>query len=306
MQKNSVSAVLSDLLGIALGVGLASVGLKAFLLPNGFLDGGVTGVALLASHLLHWDLSVSLMVLSIPFLALAWFTVSKRIVFKSVASILGLVLVLQMDEFPVITDDKVLIAIFGGLCLGLGIGITIKNGAVLDGSEILGIFINDRLGLSIGKVILGFNVVLFTLTAVLVSVEIAMYSILTYLVTAEVTDLVIRGFEDFIGVTIVSRKSEELQQAIIADLGAGVTVYLGRGGYGSRGSLDAVPIIHTIINRIDIRRLYRIADEIDPTAFIVEFDVNSVRGGVLRRYLTRKKNRQGLASGVQPATDLNK
>ncbi len=292
MSASSIRGTAFELLNVAAGVGVATVGLKAFLLPNGFLDGGVTGVGILLELLLGWPLSVTLPLLSVPFLVVAYYTLSRRIVYKSILSIVSLAVALEFVDFTVVTDDKLLIALFGGLCLGLGIGLTVRNGAVLDGSEVLGIFVNDRFGISIGKVILGFNIVLFAVTALLLSVEVALYSILTYLVTAEVTDVVVRGLEDFIGVTIVSRHSEDIQRAILTDLGAGMTLYDGRGGYGTLGHSDPQQIIHTVLNRIDIRRLYRIVDEIDPAAFIIEFDVNHVRGGVLRRYLSRAKDRK--------------
>ena len=287
-RRSRSSDLLGEFAGVALGIALATLGLKAFLLPNGFLDGGVTGIAILLEILTDWPVALTLPLLSAPFLALAYATVARRIFYKSIGSILALVAALSLVEVPPLTDDKLLIAIFGGLCLGGGIGLAVRNGAVLDGSEILGIFLNDRFGIAIGKVVLAFNVVLFGVTALLVSVEVALYSILTYLVAAEVTDVIIRGFEDFIGVTIVSRKSEELQYAILHELGAGLTLLAGRGGYGHRGAAPAEQvIIQTVVSRIDIRRLYRLIDEHDEEAFVIEFDVHSVRGGVLRRYLTR-------------------
>ena len=280
--------LLGEIAGIAVGVALALVGLQAFLLPNGFLDGGVTGIAILLEILTGWPVALTLPLLSVPFLALAYATVARRIFYKSIASILALVVALTLFDIPTLTDDRLLIAIFGGLCLGGGIGSAVRSGAVLDGAEILGVFLNDRFGVAIGKVMLAFNVVLFAVTAVLVSVEVALYSILAYLVAAEVTDVIIRGFEDFIGVTIVSRRHEELQQAILHDLGAGMTLLSGRGGYGHRGAAPPEQIIiQTVVNRIDVRKLYRLIDEHDEEAFVIEFDVHSVRGGVLRRYLTR-------------------
>jgi uncharacterized membrane-anchored protein YitT (DUF2179 family) len=273
---------------LLLGVGLASIGLKAFLLPNGFLDGGVTGLAILGKILFDWNVSLLLAALSLPFLILGYITVSKRIVFKSIFSLLLLAAAIELEYFPTITEDKLLISIFGGLFVGAGIGVSIRNGAVLDGSEILGIYINDRWGISIGSIILGFNVILFSITAFVVSVEVAMYSILTYLVTAQVTDLVIKGFEDFIGVTIVSRRHEILREAIIEELGVGVTLYQGSGGYGKTGEMASISIIHSVVNRIDIRKIYRIVDDLDPDAFVIEFDVNHVRGGILRHYFQRR------------------
>ncbi|GAB5564198.1 MAG: YitT family protein [Winogradskyella sp.] len=274
---------------IGIGIVLASIGLKAFLLPNGFLDGGVTGVALLVRSQIDISLSVLLILFSIPFLILGYFTVSKRIVIKSIISIIGLALFIHFENFETVTDDKLLISIFGGLFLGAGIGISIRNGSVLDGSEILGVYLNDRFGISIGQIILIFNIILFGITALVLSVEVALYSILAYIVTAKVTDLIIEGFEDFIGVTIVSKKFEAVEIAIRDELGTGMTLYKGTRGIGNSGKHEDFDIIHTIINRIDIKKMYRVVNRIDPKAFIVEFDVNTVKGGILRHYIEKKK-----------------
>ena len=286
--KKAIQSTLFETTQIVLGILFASIGLKAFLLPNGFLDGGVTGIALLLNATFGWNVSIVLVALSIPFLVLAYFTVSRRIVFRSIISILGLAVSIQLETFDIITDDKLLIAIFGGLFVGLGIGITIRNGAVLDGSEILGIYVNDRFGVSIGQVILGFNIILFGITALVINLDVALYSILAFLVTAKVTDFIIRGFEDFIGLMIVSRKSEEIRKSILNDVGTGLTIYKGSSGYSPTGSSEELNIIHTVINRIDLRRIHRVIDAADPTAFVVEYDVNNIKGGVLRRYLKKK------------------
>lgn len=281
--------LISEVFQIFIGIILASLGLKMFLLPNGFLDGGVTGIAILLSELFNVNISVLLLIVSIPFLVLAWFTLTKRIFIKSILSIIGLAIFIYFENFTAVTDDKLLIAIFGGLFLGAGIGITIKNGAVLDGSEILGIFINERLGISIGKVILGFNAILFAATALLLSVEVAMYSILTFLVTAKIIDLMIEGFEDYVGLMIVSEHSAEIEEKLNKIIGAGTTSYKGARGYGKRGiQEEGKDIIHTVINRIDIRRTYNLIDKIDKKAFIIEFDVNRIQGGILTKYLTKE------------------
>lgn len=288
--KNKVYTLVSEYFQIGIGIVLASIGLKAFLLPNGFLDGGVTGIAILLNAQFGINISILLVILSIPFLILGYFTVSKRIVIKSIISIIGLAIFIELENFQTITDDKLLISIFGGLFVGLGIGITVRNGSVLDGSEVLGVFLNDRLGFSIGKVILVFNVILFSITALLLSVEVALYSILTYIVTAKVTDFMIEGFEDFIGLTIISKNQDEVQKQILEKLGVGMTIYKGEGGYGSNGQNTEMKIIHTVINRIDLRKIHRVIDEVDPDAFVMEFDINNIKGGVLRRYLQKKRN----------------
>jgi uncharacterized membrane-anchored protein YitT (DUF2179 family) len=280
--------LISEITQIAIGIFLASIGLKMFLLPNGFLDGGATGIAILLSELFNFDISYILLIVSVPFLVLAWYSLSRRIFIKSVLSILTLAIIIHFENFTAITEDKLLIAIFGGLFLGAGIGLTIKNGAVLDGSEILGIFINDRLGISIGKVILLFNAILFAVTAILLSIEIAMYSILTFIVTAKVIDLMIEGFEDYVGLTIISDQNKTINKALIKIIGTGTTLYKGSGGYGKTGEKPKQDIIHTVINRIDIRRTYNLIDTIDKNAFIIEFDVNNIKGGVYTKFLSRK------------------
>jgi uncharacterized membrane-anchored protein YitT (DUF2179 family) len=288
-QLKKTFQIINEYLQMAFGVLMASIGLKAFLLPNGFLDGGVTGIAILMSEMTGVDISILLIIISIPFLVLAWRTLSARIAIKSVVSILALAFIIHYENFESITDDKLLIAIFGGLFLGAGIGISIKNGAVLDGSEVLGVYLHDRFGISIGTIILGFNVFLFGVTAVLLSVEVAMYSILTYLVTAKVIDFVMKGFEDYIGFTIVSEYYADIEEAILNELGAGLSSYQGARGVGHGGERKNFNIIHTVINRIDQRKLLRIVDEIDEKAFMIEFDVNKIHGGIMRRYLPRRK-----------------
>jgi uncharacterized membrane-anchored protein YitT (DUF2179 family) len=290
----------SEYVQIAIGIVLASIGLKAFLLPNGFLDGGVTGIAILINTQFDINISFLLVLLSIPFLILGYFTLSRRNMIKSIFTIVLLALSIQLETFETITEDKLLISIFGGLFMGLGIGITIRNGAVLDGSEILGIFLNDRFAIEIGKTILFFNVILFGITALVISVEIALYSILTYLITAKVTDYIIEGFEDFIGLMIVSKNYPQVKKAILHKIGAGLTTYQGGQGFGSKGEMNDFEVIHSVINRIDIRKVYREIEKVDPDAFIVEYDINNIKGGVLRRYLTRKNSPQ-LSQSIQAA-----
>jgi len=288
IQISTVKRILSEIFQIAIGIFLASIGLKMFLLPNGFLDGGATGIAILLSELFDIDISFILLLVSIPFLILAWFSLSRRIFTKSLISIILLAVIIHFENFASITEDKLLIAIFGGLFLGAGIGLTIRNGAVLDGSEILGIFLNDRLGISIGRVILFFNVILFGATALLLSLEIAMYSILTFIVTAKVIDLMIEGFEDYVGLMIISENTNSINEGLIRIVGTGTTLYQGAGGFGKRGTQPKNDIIHTVINRVDIRRTYNLIDAIDKKAFIIEFDVNHIKGGIYTKVLSRE------------------
>ena len=277
---------------LALAVFLASLGLKAFLLPNGFLDGGVTGISILLSKLTGIEISIILPIISIPFFVIGWFTISRKTVIRSIISVLVLSLIIHFENFQSITDDKLLISIFGGLFLGAGIGLAIKNGSVLDGSEILGIFLNEKTGTSIGLIIFWFNVVLFLLASLLFSIEVAMYSVLTYIISAKTIDLILEGFEDYVGLMIVTEKSKEMQIALLKNIGQGLTIYNGSKGYGSQGEKQDLKIIHTVVNRIDTKKAYRTLNEVDKDAFVIEFDVNRVSGGVLRKYLTRSKQKE--------------
>ena len=254
----------------------------------------MTGVAILLNEFIDVEISYILPVITLPFLVLGWFTLTKRIIVKSVIAILALALVIHYENFGPITEDKLLIAIFGGIFLGAGIGIAIKNGVVLDGAEILGIYLNDKTGFSIGRIILVFNTILFIITAMVLSVETALYSILTFVVTGKVIDFVFQGFEDFVGLTIISKNSKEIQQLLL-DLGVGITIYHGKKGFGSHGIQDDIEIIHTILNRIDCKKAYRIIDAEDKEAFVVEFEVNQIKGGVLRKLLDKSSmNKLGL------------
>lgn len=285
MSSSVLKDTTSEVIQIAFAIFLASIGLKAFLLPNGFLDGGVTGIAILISELLHINVSILLPIISIPFFVIGFFSVTKRILIKSIISILALALMIHFENFESITDDKLIIASFGGLFLGCGIGLAIRNGSVLDGSELLGLYFNNKYGFSIGSIILAFNIILFGITALVLTPEIAMYSILTYLVTGKAIDFTIQGFENYVGLMIISKHSKELEDGFLKKIGQGITVYQGIKGYGKNGITEMNEIIHVVVNRIDVRRIHRMIEDVDEDAFIIEFDVNDVKGGKIRRYL---------------------
>lgn len=275
--------IISDGVQLFLGVITASIGLKGFLLPNHFLDGGVTGVALLLNRLFAIDVSLLIVVINVPFLLIGYYRISKKMFYRSLLTVIVLAIVVYTEEFPVITEDKLLIAIFGGIFLGAGIGLSIRGGAVLDGVELLAIFLSKKLRVSIGNIILLFNIVLFALTALLVNVEIALYSILTFLVASKSTDFIIQGVEEYIGVTVVSEHNSAIKAVLIDKLGVGVTVFKGAGGYGQTGQTVEQDILHTIVTRLDIRRLHLLVESIDVQAFVVEYDVNEVKGGVVNK-----------------------
>jgi uncharacterized membrane-anchored protein YitT (DUF2179 family) len=284
MQKNPVfQHKLAHIFQILLGVFSASFGLKGFLLPSHFLDGGVTGIALLINRLMGVDLSILILTINVPFLLLGLYQRFNWLVLRSILSVTALALLIYFLDFPVITEDKVLIAVFGGFFLGMGIGLSIRGGAVLDGSEILAIYLGQKLKSTIGRIILVFNVILFLITAILITPEIALYSILTFLIASRTTDYIIHGIEEYIGVTIVSDQVEDIKKALLEKLAVGVTVYKGKGGFDSSPSTADREILHTIITRLDLRKIHLILDQIDPDAFVIEYDVHDVRGGMVNK-----------------------
>lgn len=269
---------------ILLGVFSAAFGLKGFLLPNGFIDGGAMGIALLLFETTGLPLSLLIILVNVPFMLLGISQIGKGFSMKSVVAISLLALVLGFLDFPMITHDKLLIAAFGGFFLGLGIGLTIRGGAVIDGTEILAIFLGKKSGSTLGDIIMIVNVIIFSVAALLLSVEIALYAMLTYMAASKTVDFVIEGVEEYIGVTIVSAHSDEIRAMIIEGMGRGVTIYTGKRGFGKRGdSLNETEIVFTVITRLEIGKLQSEVKRIDPNAFIVMSSVKDTQGGMLKK-----------------------
>jgi uncharacterized membrane-anchored protein YitT (DUF2179 family) len=197
--------------------------------------------------------------------------------------------VIALIPFPEITQDKLLIAVFGGFFLGAGIGLVVRGGAVIDGTEILAIAISRRSGLSIGDVILIINVVIFALAAYMLSIELALYAMLTYLSASRTVDFILEGIEEYTGVTIISPKADDIREMIAYQLNQGVTVYNGEGGFGKTGDKHhPLKIIYTVLTRLEINRLKTEVRRIDPHAFIVMTSVKDTVGG-----MTKKRRHKG-------------
>lgn len=282
--KVAAKLMLRDIVFIFLGIISAGFGLKGFLLPNGFIDGGVTGISLLTEVLTHYPLSILIVIINLPFIILGYFQIGKSFAIKSIAAIIGLAIALLLIDYPVITSDKLLIAVFGGFFLGSGIGLSVRGGGVLDGTEVLAIYLSRKTGLTIGDLIFVFNVIIFTVGAYLLSVETALYSLLTYLTAAKTIDFVVEGVEEYIGVTIVSSHSEEIRIMITQKMGRGVTIYDGKRGYGKRGeNLNQIDIIYSVITRLEIAKLQTEIQKIDPNAFTVMNSVKDLKGGMIKK-----------------------
>jgi len=275
---------LRNSLFIVLGVFSAGFGLKGFLLPNAFIDGGVTGISLIVEVITGVPLSILLVAINLPFLLLGNWTIGRQFAIRSVVAIILLSLAVEAIPYPIITDDKLLIAIFGGFFLGMGIGLSMRGGAVIDGTEVLAVYLSRKTGLSIGDIILIFNILIFSVGAYFLSIEIALYAILTYLVASKTVDFVIDGIEEYIGVTIISFYSEDIRLAITEKVGRGCTIYAGKRGNGKRGDkLRDTDIVYTVITRLELAKLRAEIEKIDSEAFIIMSTIMDTRGGMVKK-----------------------
>jgi uncharacterized membrane-anchored protein YitT (DUF2179 family) len=271
---------LKDFTLIACGIVSACFGLKSFLMPSGFIDGGVTGISLLVSTLTGWKLSYLIVLINIPFVILGFRQIGKAFAVKTAFAIAILATTVYFLPFQPITHDKLLIAFFGGLFLGGGIGMAMRGGCVIDGTEVLALYISKNSALTVGNIILILNILIFGVAAVFLGIETAMYAILTYLSASKTIDFVVNGLEQYIGVTIISEQREEIKQFLINDMKRGVTVYKGEGGYGEKKDID---ILYTVLTKLEIGKLQSELRQIDPDAFVVQQQISDLKGGVVKR-----------------------
>lgn len=282
--KVEIKKTIRDIFLISLGILSAGFGLKGFLLPNQFLDGGATGISLLLSKLTGMKLPLLLILVNLPFLILGYNVIGERFAIKTGFAILGLAACVAFIPYPEITHDKVLVSVFGGFFLGAGIGLAVRGSAVIDGTEVLAIFVSKKSGLTIGDVIMIVNIIIFSAAAWLVSIETALYAMLTYLSASKTVDFIIEGIEEYMGVTIISTKADKIRTMIINRMGRGITVYKGERGYGKSGEkYYDMKIIYTIVTRLEVGRLKYEIEKIDPNAFVVMVSVKDMKGGMIKK-----------------------
>ena len=275
---------LKDSLLIIVGILSAGFGLKSFLLPNNFIDGGATGISLLLTKITGLPIYLLILLVNIPFILFGYQQIGKNFTVKTITAIAGLALCLALVEYPIVTNDKLLVAVFGGFFLGAGIGLTVRAGAVLDGTEVLAIFISKKTNATIGDIIAFINIIIFSAAAYFLSIEAALYSMLTYISASKTVDYIIEGIEEYTGVTIISPKSEEIRMAITEKLGRGITEYKGSGGFGKRGYVRVdTNIIFTVVTRLEVSRLRREIELIDPHAFVVMNSIKDTKGGMIKK-----------------------
>jgi uncharacterized membrane-anchored protein YitT (DUF2179 family) len=282
-KRVSIKAEIKSSLYIFLGIVAAGFGLNGFLLPNKFIDGGVTGVSLLLTELTQLPLSALIVLINIPFIFLSYFALGKSFAFKTLLAIIGLGICVAFVHFPIITKDKLLVAAFGGIFLGAGIGLTIRGGGVIDGTEVLAIYVSKKMGVTIGDIIIIINVIIFGSAAFLLSIETALYSMITYFAASKTLDFIIEGIDEYIGVTIVSPHCKEMRDMIVQTMGRGVTIYKGAKGVGKTGERDDLDIIYTVITRLEINKLNTEIEKISPTAFVVMTSVKDTKGGMIKK-----------------------
>ncbi|MBS1668853.1 MAG: YitT family protein [Bacteroidetes bacterium] len=276
---------IKDILFLSLGVLSAGFGLESFLIPNKFIDGGATGISLLLSEITAYPLPLFLVLVNIPFILLGFNQLGKWFVIKTILAIIGLAICVTAVPYPVITSDKLLVAVFGGFFLGAGIGLAVRGGGVLDGTEILAIFISRKTSMSVGDTIFLINVIIFSVAAYFLSIETAFYSILIYFSASKTLTFLIEGIEEYIGVTIISPKSEEIFSMVTEKLGRGITVYKGKRGFGKKGHShsEEMSILYTVVTRLETSRLQTQVEAIDPNAFIIMHNIKDTKGGMIKK-----------------------
>ena len=267
-----------------LGVLSAGFGLRGFLIPNGLLDGGAMGISLLTNISTGFPLSLLIILINLPFILIAWKQIGKIFSIKSIIAISLLAIAVAFFPYPHITQDKLLVSVFGGFFLGAGIGLSIRGGGVIDGTEVLAIFLSRKNSPSVGDFILLFNIIIFSVAAYMINIETALYSVLIYISASKTVDFVLDGIEEFTGVTIISPHTDEIATFIKEQMGRGLTIYSGKRGYGKRGeSYSNTDIIFTVVTRLEISRLTTEVEKIDPNAFVVMQSIRDTKGGMVKK-----------------------
>jgi uncharacterized membrane-anchored protein YitT (DUF2179 family) len=277
---------LHDVFYIIAGILFAGFGLKSFLIPNVFLDGGVTGVCLLIHELWHINLAILIVAVNIPFIIVGAYQVNRKFAYKTLACVIGLALCLQFVTYPVITQDKLLVSLFGGFFLGIGIGLCMRGGCAIDGIEVLVVYTLKRSSFTVSEIILGMNTAIFLIAALKFGLPIGLYAMLTYYAATNTIAYVVDGIEEYTGVTIISANSEEIKERLVLQLGRGITVYKGERGF-MKHSYDVsqdCDIVFTVITRLEVRKLKNVVYSIDPKAFIFTNTIKEAAGGILKRH----------------------
>lgn len=278
--RNPVVANVKKYIILFIGSILAAIGLEIFLVPNQIIDGGIVGISIMASHLTGIDISVFLVLLNLPFLYIGYNHIGKSFAISTLFSIVSLSgWVYVFHPIPQLTEDLFLATIFGGIILGIGVGMIIRNGGSLDGTEIMAILLDKRTGFSIGEIIMFFNLFILSSAGLVFSWEKAMYSLVAYFIAFKVIDITIEGLDESKGVMIVTENPDEIAEALMARLGRGVTVLYGAGGFTG----EPKKVLYSVVTRLEIAKLKSIIYEKDEGAFVTINEVHEVFGGRFKK-----------------------
>ena len=273
-----------SLLLILIGTSLAVLAMKGFMIPNRFMDGGITGISILLHEIFHINISFLVIILNVLFVYLGYKRIGKTFAVQTTIAVLLLSVGLLFIYINPITHDKLLIAIFGGILMGTGVGLVIRGGGVIDGAEVIAVFTGRKTGFSNSEIIMLINTIIFIVAALQFGIETAMYSIITYFTATRATNYVVDGIEEFTAMNIISARQEEIKSFLVNDMGKGITVYKGERGYlpGSFEIRTNCEIIVTIVTRLEIKQIEDGILGIDPKAFIYVNSIKEATGGILK------------------------
>lgn len=283
-RKIKILMTLRKMFFLTIGAIIAAGAIEGFLAPNNIIDGGIVGISMIINHLTHYNLGMLVALINLPFILLAFTKMGKKFVLQTFYAIAIFSTALNCFHTYFVTKDLLLATVFGGIILGAGVGIILKNEGSLDGTEILSLVISKKIGLSVGQFILTLNFFIYCAAGIAYkSWETAMYSMLTYFIASKVIDIVMEGFNSSKSVRIISDKSYEIGQTLIEKLDIGITYIYGQGGYSK---VDKA-IIYCIVSRLEMANLKEIVKEIDPRAFISVVDVHETYGARFNRRLEK-------------------
>ena len=277
----SILAITKKIFFLTLGALIASFAIECFLVPNNVIDGGIVGISIILSHFItKFGLGFFIFILNIPFVFLAFSRIGKKFVVQTIYAVIALSLgVNYFHHYGTITTEPILIVVFGGILLGMGVGLVLKSGGSMDGTEILSVVLSKKFGFSIGEWIMTFNIIIYSVAGFVFGIENALYSILTYFVAYKVIDIVQEGFNTSKAVRVISEQAKEIGSVLMDTLELGVTYIKSTGAYSGKDK----DMVYCVVSRLELNKLKEIVKSIDNSAFITVVDVHETYGGRIKK-----------------------
>lgn len=279
--KEKFLFLLNKLFFLTFGAFVAAFALECFLVPNNIIDGGIVGISMILSYITKYNLGLLIFIINIPFILLAFTKMGKYFVFQTLYAVGMLAIGINIFQAHHITDDLLLATVFGGIILGTGVGIVLKNEGSLDGTEIMSLVLSKRFGFSVGEIIMGFNVFIYFGAGLVFGWNKAMYSVLTYFIAYRVIDIVLEGLNSSKSVEIISDRAYDIGQELIDRFEISVTYLKGIGGY----SKTEKTIIYCVVSRLELAKLKEVVKEFDPKAFLAIVDVHEAYGSRMHKHI---------------------